>query len=75
MEVITLVGEGYGGSQLDDIWLNGVITKMIGSDEVNKTIQTAGRALRRIYDTNASIIEKHVIEVDGNGLSRIIRIN
>lgn len=69
------LGSGYGGYQLDNDWLDGVITKMIGSDEVSKSIQVAGQAFRRIFENNRTIIEKYVIEVDKQGLAKIIGIN
>ena len=59
---------------MDDTWFDGVIDKMVGGEEINKAIQNAGRALRRIFDTNSVIIEKYVIEVDNKGMSRILKV-
>jgi hypothetical protein len=68
------LGQGYGGYQLDENWLTGVINRMAGSEEINKTIQVVGQTLRTIYRDTPSKIEKYVIEVDTNAAAKVLKI-
>ncbi len=68
------LGEGYNGYQLDNRWLDGVIEKMEGDTEITKTIQKVGQALGRVFRDTPQIIEKYVVEVDSDGLAKILRV-
>ena len=66
------LGEGYGGRQMETIWLQGVISKM--ENQAEKSITLVGTSLRSVVETNPHVIEKYLVEVDNSALAKIIRV-
>lgn len=70
------LGTGYNGYQLSDTWLNptnGVIERMMKIG--NQIVRVNGTKLKDIFENTPNKIEKYVVEIDSDGLAKILKVD